>query len=351
MGYKNAMSTALPDIDGLPRDELAGLLEANGIGAVHANRVMSAIHREGLEPHEITDLGPRKSAALQTLVRRATTTVVDEVHADDGTQKLVFGLRDGKQVESVLIPMGRDRYSLCVSSQVGCAMDCDFCATARLGLARGLEPGEIVAQVREAQRRIGRLHNVVFMGMGEPLHHYDATTRAIRVLVDHLGPAQPLKSITVSTVGLVNRIDQLAHEFQGRIQLAVSLNAGTEATRLALMPITKTWSMEALRAAVARYPRANSRKYVLVEYVLLAGVNDTPPELEGLIAWARGLDVLVNLIPWNPFDGADFRSPGEEATQRVLATLRQAGIPATIRQTRGRKANAACGQLALAGAR
>ncbi len=336
-----------PDIDGLTSEQLARLLDRLEIGAVHAPRVMRAVHAG--EPLEtIAALGPRKAARLAGAVRRADVIVERTTGAE--TEKLVFRLADGARVEGVLIPMGRGRTSLCVSSQVGCAMECAFCATGALGLTRGLTPGEIVAQVRLARERVGRLHHLVFMGMGEPLHHYEATTDAIRVLTDHRGPAQPLKSITVSTVGLVPRIDRRAADFSGRIQLAVSLNAGTEATRRALMPITASWSMADLRAAVAAYPRANSRRYVLVEYVLLAGVNDTDEELEGLIAWAKGLGVLVNLIPWNPFAGARFETPDPARVRAALQRLRDAGIPATVRVTKGRTVDAACGQLALSAA-
>jgi 23S rRNA (adenine2503-C2)-methyltransferase len=229
-------------------------------------------------------------------------------------------------------------------------MACAFCATARLGLARALTAAEIVGQIYAAAPRCleaGRpLRNVVFMGMGEPLHHYENTRDALSILTDPGGLALAYDRITVSTVGLAPRIAQLGRDFGGRIQLALSLNAGTDATRKRIMPITERYDLARLREAVAAYPTRPNRG-VLVEYVLLRGVNDTPQELAALAEWARGLPVVVNLIPWNAFESADFEAPSSEDVDRAFATLVAHGVRVKVRLPRGRAAAAACGQLAL----
>ncbi len=286
----------------------------------------------------------------------ACETVCEARRRDvDGTERLVFALGDGARVEGVLIPEG-PRTTFCVSSQVGCAMGCAFCATATLGLQRGLQASEIVRQVQIASERCAEptsghapLRNVVFMGMGEPLHHYEATRDALAILTDPGGLALAYDRITVSTVGLVPRMDELGRDFGGRIQLALSLNAGRDATRRALMPITARYDMAALRDAVARHPLPRNRG-VLVEYVLLAGVTDRPDELQGLVEWATGLPVVINLIAWNGWEGAPFATPTPADVDAVVARLRRAGLRVSVRLPRGRPEAAACGQLALRGA-
>ncbi len=338
----------LPAIDGMPRPALADLLDGLGVGAVHADTVFSAMHREHVATDRIAALGPRKAALLAQATCRSAVSIEQRAASDDDTTKLVFRMPDGARTEGVLIPHGIDRLTFCVSSQVGCAMGCGFCATAQMGLQRGLTAGEIVAQVRLARQCApSRVTNLVFMGMGEPLHHYEATTDAIRILTDHRGQMHPMRRITVSTVGLAPKIRRLADDFGGRIQLAVSLNAGTEATRRAIMPIADSFSMATLKDACLGYPLPASRRFILVEYVLLAGLNDTPSELAGLVEWTRGLPCLVNLIAWNAFDGVDFQSPSAHEVERVRATLDAAGVCVTVRRPRGRRVDGACGQLAL----
>ena len=345
--------TPRPDLLGLTRPALSTLLEELGVGAVHTERVFSAVHREAPGPlAAVPELGPTKGALLDRHARRATVRVERAVLAEDGTERLVLALRDDERVEAVLIPQGAGRVTLCVSSQVGCAMGCGFCATARLGLRRGMEPGEIVAQVRLARERLQargeRLANIVFMGMGEPLHHYESTRTAIRIITDHFGLMHPLKNITVSTAGLAGRIRQLAADFGGRVRLAISLNAGTQTTRRRLMPIAERWDLDQLAAACADYPLPGSRRFVLIEYVVLPTINDTAAEVAGLVAFARRVRSMVNLIGWNPFEGGRFRSPSVAEMQAVRAALVAEGVPVIIRKPRGQRVGAACGQLALA---
>ena len=340
----------LPDRTGLPRPALATLLDELGIGAVHTDTLFAAMHRDGRPLEALYELGYRKQERMRRGTRSSGLQVGEALPTQDDTEKLIFTARDGARVEGVLIGHERGRVTFCVSSQVGCAMGCGFCATATLGLRRGLEPGEIAAQIGIAAERVRaggrRLANVVFMGMGEPLHHYEATRDAIHIVTDHYGLMLAERHITVSTVGLIPQIRRLADDFGGRIQLAVSLSAGTGATRRSLVPVSRRWGLDELRAAVADYPLPGSR-YVLIEYVLLAGVNDTAEELAGLVDFVSGLRCLVNLIPFNPFPGSRFTSPGPSRIAAAELFLRKAGVPVTVRRARGRRAHAACGQLAL----
>ncbi len=349
MLWSSAMS--LPDRTGLPRPALAKLLDELAVGAVHTDTVFAAMHRDLRPISDVPELGWRKRARLLGSTRESQVSIHTASPSPDGTEKLLFSLSDGEQVEGVLIAQDRGRVTFCVSSQVGCAMGCRFCATATLGLKRALEPGEIAREIRIAHERVAqrgqRLANVVFMGMGEPLHHYEATRDAIRIVTDHYGLMLSERHITVSTVGLVPGIADLAQDFGGRIQLALSLSAGTDSTRSELVPANRRWDLKELKAAVAAYPLPKNR-FVLLEYVLLAGLTDTPEELAGVIRFATGLRCLVNLIPFNPFPSSRFHSPSAAQVLVSEATLREGGIPVTVRRARGRKANAACGQLALA---
>jgi 23S rRNA (adenine2503-C2)-methyltransferase len=337
---------------GLTRGELAATLVEHGVPGGHAQRLFGHLHRRQAPIETFGAMSLRQRSRLADVERPTVCTLVERhaAGASDDTEKLVFRLRDGRRVEGVIIPEG-PRSTFCVSSQVGCAMACVFCATARLGLERALTVSEIIAQIYTARARceaVGRpLRNVVFMGMGEPLHHYDVTRRALEILTDPAGISLGFPRITVSTVGLAPRIAQLGADFGGRIQLAVSVNAGRQATRARIMPIGATYDLDALRAAIAAYPLPRNR-YVLLEYVLLAGLTDTPDELAALAAWVRDLPAIVNLIPFNPFDDAPetLQSPADADVSRAFATLRAAGVPVSVRQPRGRRAVAACGQLA-----
>jgi 23S rRNA (adenine2503-C2)-methyltransferase len=268
--------------------------------------------------------------------------------ARDGTRKLRFQTHDGRAIESVLIPDDkpeRGKLTLCISSQVGCALDCQFCATATLGFTRHLSAGEIVEQVYHATAIAGRRPtNIVFMGMGEPLHNLANVTRAFSLLLHPWGAAFSPRRITVSTVGLVSGIQEL-----GRLQpapnLAISLNATTDEVRDRLMPVNKRWPIAALLDAARRFPLAHGRR-VTFEYVLLAGVNDTDGDAVRLPALLRGIPSKVNVIPWNPFAGPHFQRPSEAQVLRFQAALRAGGLPVYIRTPRGDDIDAACGQLA-----
>ncbi len=264
--------------------------------------------------------------------------------SSDGTRKLLVGLADQRVVESVVIPRD-ERITLCVSSQVGCALDCAYCATARLGLVRNLEPFEIVGQVMMA-REVAKpdpLTNYVFMGMGEPLANYDRLVRALEIMTSRWGLGISPRRITVSTVGLVPQLERLVKETD--VHIAISLGSGIDEVRDKLMPINRRYNLDELIGACRRLelPR---RKRITFEYTLLDGVNDDLAAADAVVRQLRGLPVKLNLIPFNEWEGSSFRRPDDERVlafqERVLAS----GIHTTVRASRGRDIDAACGQLA-----
>jgi 23S rRNA (adenine2503-C2)-methyltransferase len=281
-----------------------------------------------------------------------TPLAIDTVReAADGTRKLRLRTQDGRFIESVLIPDDkpeRGKLTLCVSSQVGCALDCGFCATATLGFGRHLSAGEIVEQLYWAMEVGGqRPTNIVFMGMGEPLHNLANVKRALALMQHPWGAGLSPRRITVSTVGLVSGIDELA-KVQPAPNLAISLNATTDEVRDRLMPVNRRWNIAALLDAARRFPLAHHRR-VTFEYVLLEGVNDSDADAARLPRLLRGIPSKVNLIPWNPVAGIDFRRPDEGRIFAFQNSLRAAGLPVYIRTPRGDDVDAACGQLAARG--
>ncbi|MFN0134041.1 MAG: 23S rRNA (adenine(2503)-C(2))-methyltransferase RlmN [Phycisphaerales bacterium] len=267
--------------------------------------------------------------------------------------KFVLGVEPGLQTESVLIPMvGRTHgqtYTLCLSSQVGCAMGCTFCETAQMGLLRSLSPWEIVAQWFAATHALGtRPKNIVFMGMGEPLDNFEGVVGAIRVLTDHLGAAAPMSRIVVSTVGRLDGIAKLAAQVREpgwhRLGLAVSVNAPNDAIRSRIMPINRAMPMGALRESLLAWPIYGGAK-ICLEYVLIPGVNDAPADARELAEWARPLPACINVIPYNPRRDSPWPAPREEDVDRFLADLVAAGAYCKRRRTKGREMMGACGQL------
>jgi 23S rRNA (adenine2503-C2)-methyltransferase len=308
---------------------------AGGVGAVRAPEAPGSV------PRALRD-ALLAEAPLQPLAVDAAR------QGADGTRKFRFRTHDGRFIESVLIPDDkpeRGKLTLCVSSQVGCALDCGFCATATLGFGRHLTAGEIVEQLYWAMEIAGqRPTNVVFMGMGEPLHNLANVTRALTLLEHPWGAGLSPRRITVSTVGLVSGIDELA-KVQPAPNLAISLNATTDEVRDRLMPVNRRWNIEALLAAVRRFPLAHRRR-VTFEYVLLAGVNDSKEDAVRLPRLLRGIPSKVNLIPWNPVDGLPFQRPAPDSIRVFQDALRASGLPVYIRTPRGDDVDAACGQLA-----
>jgi 23S rRNA (adenine2503-C2)-methyltransferase len=269
------------------------------------------------------------------------------------TIKFLLRLHDGRESESVIIPMrttgGAIHHTLCVSSQIGCAMGCTFCETGQMGLLRDLSAGEILAQWFVARHVYGApIRNIVFMGMGEPMENFDSVERAIRVLTDRNGPAIAPAHIAVSTVGRVAGIDryrQLASEPGLRqLKLAISVNAPRDAVRSSIMPINRAEPMHVLRAAMERWLAAGLSS-ILVEYVLIPGVNDATTDAGQLADFLRGLSCKLNVIPYNPRRNSPWPAPSEERVKEFIAALRQRGLFVKRRRTLGRSVMAACGQL------
>jgi 23S rRNA (adenine2503-C2)-methyltransferase len=298
---------------------------------------------------EMTDLGRDARAAFAEAAEIGSLELAEVQTSRDGTRKLRLVTRDGHSIESVVIPDG-EKTTQCISSQVGCAVDCQFCATAKLGLRRNLDPGEIVDQVYLARRLLAaaeperRITNLVYMGMGEPLHNYDHVLTSLRILTEDKGVGLGQRRITVSTSGLVPKLERLGAE-DVRPNLAVSLNAPNDAIRDQIMPINRKWNIGKLLGALKAYP-LEQRRRITFEYVLLAGVNDSLADAAQLARLLRGIKCKVNLIPYNPHPEAPFRRPSAAAVAAFQQECRRLGLPTYLRTPRGDDIDAACGQLA-----
>ena len=347
------------DLLGLPFDQLEKALTLWGVGKNQAKRVFRGLHVKRQSLQEIESLG-RHARVIAEHSEIAQTKLIAAVQSPDGTEKLLLELHDGAKIEAVLLPMRRERYTLCVSTQVGCAMACTFCATGTLGLKRTLSAGEVVAQVYQAFQYVQskgkkvkleerkKLSHLVFMGMGEPLHYYERTRAALKVLLGQHGLSFAARQVTVSTVGLVPAMQRFAHDFEGKVQLALSLHAGRDETRQKIMPIAKKWPLAKLKDTLLNHPLPG-RRVLMLEYVVLPGINDSPEELDAVAEFCKGLRALVNLIPFNPFKNSPFRSPSEAEVFAIDQGLKQRGVPCSIRVTRGQDKSGACGQLAIEG--
>ncbi len=382
-----------PPLARLP-EEWEGPARALGGRAFHGRQIFRWIMARGItDPGKMTDL----PSGLRTKLGEAGGLSVLETtavrRAADHTRKLLVRMADGATVETVLIPGvtgprrrgheapasvaepgveedadaaaavddeeepdaegGPVRVTQCISTQVGCAMGCVFCASGVAGLARQMGPDEIVAQVLWGRRELDadeQLRNVVFMGMGEPLHNYDATARALRLLSHPDGIGLSSRRITVSTSGLVPEIARLGADFGGQVGLAISLHAADDETRTRLMPINKKYPLATLMEALRAYPLPRRRR-ITIEYTLVAGRNDDPSEARKLGRLLRGLPVKVNLIPMNPIEASTLGPPDAGRILAFQGALIDAGYSCFIRRRRGDDVDAACGQLALLGAR
>lgn len=329
------------------------VVEDLGEKGFRADQLFAWIHqREARDFDEMTNLSKKLRARLTGIASLTTIQPLDAHPSPDGTTKLTFELADGAVVESVVIP-AEDRATLCISSQVGCAINCQFCLTARMGLVRNLHAAEIVDQVAWARQiwepESGqRISNLVFMGMGEPLHNYDQVVPALRILLDPKGMDFSRRKITVSTSGLIPTIERFGEEEDLDVNLAVSLNATDDETRTKVMPINARYDIASLMNALRRYP-LRKRQRITFEYVMLAGVNDSFDDARRLVELMEDLPAKVNLIPWNPFDGADFERPNMDHVDAFQQFLLDSGVNATVRRTRGLEAMAACGQLGQPG--
>jgi 23S rRNA (adenine2503-C2)-methyltransferase len=369
----NELPTSL--LLGMNRDELAALVSEAGEPGYRAKQIMDAVYRQRVETlAEISTLPQEFRERLAgSGVSVGAARIEKKFVSVDGTVRYLIAFADGQSVETVWMPEGDGgeagdgseagdlaeadaagksatraigRSTICVSSQVGCAVDCQFCLTALLGVKRNLTAGEIVGQVcavlkdQKVSPPEDRI-NLVFMGMGEPFLNYENFIKASRLLVEGVGIAE--RRMTVSTAGIVPRIRDFGGEAI-RPKLAISLNASNDALRTQLMPVNKKWTLEMLLAAAREFP-LRTREWITFEYVLLGGVNDAPENAKEAAELLRGLRCKVNLIALNPGPGIDFTTPGAEGVTTFQNILRGAGIPAFVRRPRGRDIYAACGQL------
>jgi len=343
------------DLRSLARAEVDELVHRLGEKPYRARQIFRWIHQKGAATlDEMSDLPVALRTRIGAEVRLDALERAEERRSADGTIKWTWRTIDGKLVESVYMPE-RSRKTLCVSTQAGCAVGCTFCMTGTMGLSRNLTSGEIVDQVARANRRLLELGegsgarpltNLVFMGMGEPLHNYDNVKAALEVLLSEDGPNFSNRHVTVSTAGIVPEMRRFGEETD--VKLAVSLNATTDEVRTALMPLNRRWPLADLLAACRDFPMKKGRR-ITFEYVLLGGVNDTDEDARRLSRLVKGIPAKVNLIPYNENPGLGFRAPAPERVEAFRDLLVAANVTAVIRRNRGRDIAAACGQLAAAG--
>jgi 23S rRNA (adenine2503-C2)-methyltransferase len=355
---------------GLNGPEIAALIEREGEPAYRARQLLDAVYRQRVKSIEAISTLPQtlRRKLVEDGVAIGSPRIEKRFVSQDGTVRYLIAFGDGQSVETVWMPEGDggeagdgseagdsasqnparawDRATICISSQVGCAVDCQFCLTAQLGVKRNLTAGEIVGQVcavlndqrvSPPQDRI----NLVFMGMGEPFLNYDNFMKAVRLLVEEIGIAE--SRMTVSTAGIVPRLHDLGLE-PVRPKLAISLNASNDVLRTQLMPLNRRWNLERLLAAAREFP-LRPRERVTFEYVLLNEINDSIANAEEVVELLRGLHAKVNLIAFNSGPGIGFATPAENRVAEFQSVLIDAGIPTFVRRPRGRDIYAACGQL------
>ena len=328
------------------RAEIEAALADLGVPRFHGRQIFRWIHHQGVSDFpRMTDLGRDLRTLLAKVAVVGTPVVVSRQTSADGTTKFLLRLEDGRHIESVFIP-DTPAQTFCISTQVGCAMNCGFCLTGKMGLARHLTAGEIAGQVRVLAHETGlagTAFNIVLMGMGEPLHNYDATMKALRIIADEEGLAVPAKRITLSTVGVLPALERLASE-PVMPNLAVSLHATTDEMRDRLVPINRKYKLTELMTALKKFP-LRSRGRITFEYVLLEGVNDTPADARRLAALVSGLKAKVNLLPLNEAPGIPFTRPSDDRVNEFARILADRDVVVSVRKSRGRDIRAACGQL------
>jgi 23S rRNA (adenine2503-C2)-methyltransferase len=338
------------DLAELDPAELEALLHTSGSERFHARQIYRWIHRYGVTDFgRMTDLSRRLRARLEAEFVINTPRVVSDELSIDGTRKFALELGDGRRIESVFIP-DTPAMTFCISTQVGCAMACGFCLTGKMGLVRNLTAGEIAGQVRvlaAATKLLEHPFNIVLMGMGEPLHNYEHTMKALRMLNSEHGFAMSPRRVTLSTVGIIPGLERLAHE-PLMPNLAVSLHATTDAQRTTLVPPNKRYPLAAILEACRRFP-LKKRSRITFEYVMLDGVNDEPEDARRLVKLLSGIKAKVNLIPLNPAPGIPYNRPSDARVDRFAQILADRYITVSVRKSRGRDIRAACGQLIVEG--
>jgi 23S rRNA (adenine2503-C2)-methyltransferase len=340
------MPSPVRDIAELELHELEEALAVLEQPGFRAHQLYRWIYRRGhVDFTRMTDLGVGLRDQLTRQFRIGTPELVRKDVSTDGTTKFLLRLADGKLIESVFIP-DTPSMTFCISTQAGCAMRCAFCLTGKMGLERNLTAGEIAGQVRVLARELHMLDtafNIVLMGMGEPLHNYDATMKALRLLHDPRGLSVSPRRMTLSTVGVLPAMERLASE-PLMPNLAISLHATTEEGRDALVPVNRKYGLQDLLDTCRRFP-LKRRNRITFEYVLLAGVNDTPQDARRLVRLLQGIRSKVNLLPLNEAEGIPFSRPAEDRVNGFARILADAGLTVSVRKSRGRDIRAACGQL------
>ena len=344
------------DIAGAELHELEQSLADLGQPRFHGRQIFQWVHKRGVTDVALmSDLSRELRSTLAAHFDLLTPTVTRREHSSDGTTKLLLRLEDGKHIETVYIPESQSgavtpadagRLTFCLSTQVGCAMRCAFCLTGRMGIDRNLSAGEIVGQVRVLVRELGlaeQRFNIVLMGMGEPLHNYDNTMKALRILADEHGMAVSPRRVTLSTVGVLPALERLATE-PLMPNLAISLHSTTEAQRDLLVPINRKYGIVELLDTCRRFP-LKRRERITFEYVMLKDVNDTPDDARRLVRLLNGIKAKVNLLPLNEAAGIPFERPSDAAVNRFARILSERGMTVSVRKSRGRDIRAACGQL------
>jgi 23S rRNA (adenine2503-C2)-methyltransferase len=343
----DTVKTNLLDFD---RDGLREFFTRLGEKPYRADQVMKWIyHRLENDFERMTDLGKSLRAKLDEVCYVGPPNTLVEKGSTDGTHKWLLGMNGGNAIETVYIPEPT-RGTLCVSSQVGCGLNCTFCSTATQGFNRNLSTAEIIGQVWVAAKYLGnvphqqrRISNVVMMGMGEPLMNFDNVVAAMNLMRDDLGFGLASKRVTLSTSGLVPQIDKLSEVAD--VSLAVSLHAATDELRTTLVPLNKRYPIKQLLEACRRYVRDRPRATITFEYTLMKGINDQPEQARRLVKLMRTLPSKVNLIPFNPFPGTQYERSDPETIARFKQILNEGGVLAMVRRTRGDDIDAACGQL------
>ena len=344
-------ATVFSNLAGMGKEGLCALFAEYGEKPFRAEQVMKWIHQRGvLDIDSMTDISKNLREHLKKTTEIRLPVIVESYESDDGSRKWIIDIDSGSKVEMVYIPEA-GRGTLCVSSQAGCTLDCSFCATGKQGFDRNLSSAEIIGQLWLANEQLGtfkgisqRVTNVVMMGMGEPLLNFDNVMEAISLMMDDCAYGLSKRKVTISTAGVVPAIDRMKDYTDA--SLAISLHAPNDELRSQLMPINKKYPInELFRAVRAYFASLPDRRVPVIEYVLIAGINDHRQHARDLAELLKSLPCKINLIPFNPFDMSSYRRPSSSSVSNFRQILKQAGYTVTVRTTRGDDIRAACGQL------
>lgn len=340
------------DITNLSKDELRSYIQSIGENSFRAGQIWSWVFNKGIQDFSLmSNINKNLRYQLTSLFAINRPHVTQYLQSTDGTKKWLLKFADGNEAEMVYIPE-EDRGTLCISSQIGCTLNCKFCHTGTQRLVRNLEAGEIVQQVMLARdylnewpstQQTRRISNIVLMGMGEPLYNYDNIAKALKTIMDDDGIAISRRKITLSTSGVIPRITQCANEL--RVNLAISLHATTNEIRNEIVPLNKKYPIEEIIQAVKNYQELSKSKRITFEYVMLKNVNDSLTDANNLLHLVRDIESIVNLIPFNPWPGSPYECSSNNVIHKFADFLSKNGQPTTIRTPRGRDIFAACGQL------